>query len=103
MGRGVAGAARKADQAASETVTLVLGEPSACAWGGETILLNGEPVGEISSAGYSPLAGSFVGLGYVRGDHANRAHEGTPGHIELWGDHVPVTLHEHWPAPARPA
>ena len=82
-------------------VTLVLGDPGACVWGGETILLGGEPVGEISSAGYSPLAGGFVGLGYVRGDHANRAHDGTPGHIELWGERVPVLLHDRWPATAR--
>jgi glycine cleavage system aminomethyltransferase T len=75
-------------------VTLVLGDRNACAWGGETILLDGEPAGEISSAGYSPLAGGFVGLGYVRGDHANRTHQGTGGHIELWGERVPVLLHD---------
>jgi 4-methylaminobutanoate oxidase (formaldehyde-forming) len=82
-------------------VTVVLGDREACVWGGETILLGGEPVGEISSAGYSPLAGGFVGLGYVRGDHANRVHDGTPGHIELWGDRVTVLLHDRWPAAAR--
>ncbi len=35
-------------------------------WGGETILRNGLPVGEISSAGYSVRLGRAVVMGYVR-------------------------------------
>jgi glycine cleavage system aminomethyltransferase T/glycine/D-amino acid oxidase-like deaminating enzyme len=81
-------------------VTLVLQSP-AYVWGGETILLDGEPVGEISSAGYSPLAGACVALGYVRGEGANRPHEGTPAQVELWGERVPVLLHDRWPPAAR--
>jgi glycine cleavage system aminomethyltransferase T len=78
-------------------VTLVLGS-AAYAWGGETILLDGQPAGELSSVGYSPLAGACVALGYVRGAHAGEPHEGTRAHIELWGERVPVTLHDRWPA-----
>ena len=48
-------------------VTLVFDSSQPYAWGGETILLNDEAVGEISSVGYSPLAGGCVALGYVRG------------------------------------
>jgi glycine cleavage system aminomethyltransferase T len=77
-------------------VTLVL-PTDAYAWGGETILVDGAPAGEISSAGFSPLAGACVALGYVRGDCANRAHVGTPAHIELWGNQLPVRLHDRWP------
>jgi glycine cleavage system aminomethyltransferase T/glycine/D-amino acid oxidase-like deaminating enzyme len=80
-------------------VTLVL-PPAAYAWGGETILLEGEPAGEISSAGHSPLAGACVALGYVRGAGANQPHGGTRAQIVLWGDKVDVLLYDRWPAPA---
>jgi glycine cleavage system aminomethyltransferase T/glycine/D-amino acid oxidase-like deaminating enzyme len=84
-------------------VTLVLA-PDMYAWGGETIVLDGEPVGEISSVGYSPLAGSCVALGYLRGASANVAHDGTPAHIDLWGQKVPVHLFDRWPQPpAQPS
>ncbi len=79
-------------------VTLVLDSAEAYAWGGEAIVLNGETVGEISSIGWSPIAGACVGLGYVRGAGANTPHEGTPAHIELWGEAVPVKLYDHWPS-----
>jgi len=62
--------------------------------------LDGEAVGEIASAGYSPLAGTCVALGYVRGAGANRPHDGTPARIELWGEKVDVRLYDRWPKPA---
>lgn len=77
-------------------VTLVFGT-DAYAWGGEPIVIGGETVGEISSVGYSPLAGACVGLGYVRGDGARVPHTGTPAAIELWGERVPVRLFDQWP------
>jgi glycine cleavage system aminomethyltransferase T/glycine/D-amino acid oxidase-like deaminating enzyme len=79
-------------------VTLVV-DSNAYAWGGETIILHGEPVGEIASAGYSPLAGACVALGYVRGAGADTAHDGTRAQIELWGDKVDVLLYDRWPKP----
>ena len=78
-------------------VTLVFADPAAFGWGGEPIVLNGETVGEISSVGWSPLASACVALGYVRGAGANTPHAGTPAHIELWGDQVPVRLFDQWP------
>ena len=83
-------------------VTLVV-QGDAWPWGGETILLDGRPAGEITSAGYSPLAGSCVALGYVREAAANVPHAGTPAHIDLWGEQVAVRLHDRWPAPLTPA
>jgi 4-methylaminobutanoate oxidase (formaldehyde-forming) len=80
-------------------VTLVVQSP-AYVWGGETILLDDAPVGEISSAGYSPLAQACVALGYVRGDGANRAHDGTPAQVELWGERIPVLAYDRWPPAA---
>ncbi|MFS2033128.1 FAD-dependent oxidoreductase [Polaromonas sp. CT11-55] len=81
-------------------VTLVFDMPDAFAWGGEAIVLGGQSVGEISSVGWSPLAGACVALGYVRGGSANHAHDGTPAQIELWGERVGVKLYDRWP-PAK--
>jgi glycine cleavage system aminomethyltransferase T len=82
-------------------VTLVFDTAEAFAWGGEAIVLGGQSVGEISSVGWSPLAGACVALGYVRGDSANHAHAGTPAQIELWGERVAVKLYDRWPLPAK--
>mgnify|MGYP000748510363 CR=1 FL=1 len=60
-------------------------DAQAYAWGGEAIRMNGEAVGELSSAGYSLKAGACVGLGYVRGPAAGRLHVGTAAVIDLWG------------------
>ncbi len=79
-------------------VTLVFDSAETFAWGGEAIVLSGETVGEISSVGWSPLAGSCVGLGYVRGAGANAAHDGTLAHVELWGEAIPVKLYDQWPS-----
>ena len=50
------------------------------------LLLDGAPVGELASVGWSPKAGACVGLGYLRGDAAQRAHAGTPIEVDLWGE-----------------
>ena len=80
-------------------VTLVIDSP-AYVWGAETILVNGEAVGEISSAGFSPLALSCVALGYLRGASANVAHDGTPLEVEVWGERIAARAFDRWP-PAR--
>ena len=69
-------------------LTFVLDDPAAYIWGGESILIDGEPVGEISSAGWSVAAGACVGLGYVRGEAALKVHRGTTIIIDLWGEPV---------------
>ena len=82
-------------------VMLVLDAPDVYLWGGESILLDGAPAGEISSAGWSLRAGACVALGYVRGAAAHVVHHGTPAQLELWGARLPVRLHDRWPqAPA---
>ena len=78
-------------------VTLVFESPEVYAWGGESILIDGQAVGEISSAGWSPRAGACVALGYLRGPGANRKHEGTAASVGLWGEEVAVRLHDRWP------
>ncbi|MBL8329144.1 MAG: GcvT family protein [Rubrivivax sp.] len=59
-------------------------------WGGEPILIGGAAVGELSSAGYSLAAGRCIGLGYVRGEAAQRRHEGTAVQLDVWGEPVPA-------------
>jgi len=60
-------------------------------WSGEPIAIDGRPVGELSSAGYSLVAGRCIGLGYARGDAAARAHAGSPCAVEVWGESVAAT------------
>ena len=78
-------------------VTVVL-QSDGYAWGGESMILNGETVGELSSVGWSPRTGACVALGYVRGAAANQPHAGTSAHIDLWGERVPVRLYDQWAA-----
>ncbi|MEY4712417.1 MAG: hypothetical protein RIS88_1867 [Pseudomonadota bacterium] len=80
-------------------VTLVC-QSDDFAWGGEPIVADGQTVGDVTSVGWSPLAGACVGLGYVRGEHAQAAHAGTQAAIELWGRQVPVRLYDRWPPKA---
>jgi 4-methylaminobutanoate oxidase (formaldehyde-forming) len=49
-------------------VTLVLDQSDPFVWGGEPILRDGVPVGDVTSAGFSDSLGRAVMLGYVRGD-----------------------------------
>ncbi len=82
-------------------VTLVLEAPDVYVWGGESILVDGEPVGEISSAGWSPRAGACVALGYVRGAAALAAHRGTAAQVDVWGERARVKLYDQWAASAE--
>ena len=81
-------------------VSVVLDAPDVYAWGGESLVLEGDTMGELSSVGWSPKAQACVALGYVRGAAAQRPHAGTPAHILLWGEPVPVKLYDQWPVPA---
>ncbi|MEP6875435.1 MAG: glycine cleavage T C-terminal barrel domain-containing protein, partial [Burkholderiales bacterium] len=78
-------------------VTVVLDAPEPYAWGGEALLIDGRPVGELSSVGWSPKANACVALAYVRGEAAQRPHIGTPVQIDLWGETIPATAWDVWP------
>ena len=71
-------------------LTVVFDDPAAYAWGGETLAIDGQPVGELSSVGWSPRAGACVALGYARGAAALQEHHGTLVSIDLWGEPVPA-------------
>jgi glycine cleavage system aminomethyltransferase T len=47
-------------------VSLVLDDPGPMLWGGELILRDGVPVGQVTSAAWGEALGASVGLGYVR-------------------------------------
>lgn len=78
-------------------LVFVTDDPAAYLWGGEPIVHEGQPLGELSSAGWSPKAGACVALGYVRGDAARQEHHGTPMHVELWGVPVAVKAYDRLP------
>jgi 4-methylaminobutanoate oxidase (formaldehyde-forming) len=78
-------------------LVFVADEPAAYLWGGEPIVHEGRPLGELSSAGWSPKVGACVAMGYVRGDAALREHHGTPMHVELWGVPVAVKAYDRLP------
>jgi 4-methylaminobutanoate oxidase (formaldehyde-forming) len=81
---------------AKRLVTIVLDSSDFCLWGGEALVIDGEPVGEISSAGWSDAAGRFVALGYVRGDGAARVHAGASIVVDVWGDAVAASTWDFW-------
>ena len=78
----------------------MLGSGAHYAWGGEALGIDGVPVGELSSVGWSPKANACVALAYVRGDAAQRAHAGTPVAIDLWGEAIAATAWDAWPPKA---
>jgi 4-methylaminobutanoate oxidase (formaldehyde-forming) len=55
------------------------------AWGGEPILRDGKPVGELSSVGYSATFGCMVGMGFVHSEDIGGDYE-----IEVSGTKVPA-------------
>jgi 4-methylaminobutanoate oxidase (formaldehyde-forming) len=78
-------------------LSFVFDSAQAYAWGGDAVSMDGEPVGELSSAGWSPKAGACVALGYVRGEAARREHRGTPVRIDLYGEAVGARAWNVWP------
>jgi 4-methylaminobutanoate oxidase (formaldehyde-forming) len=51
---------------ARRLVSVVLEDREPLLWGGETILRDGKPVGDLTSAAYGHTVGAAVGMGYVK-------------------------------------
>jgi 4-methylaminobutanoate oxidase (formaldehyde-forming) len=51
-------------------VSFVLDDPDAMLWGGELVLRDGTPAGQVTSAAWGATVGAAVGLAYVRHDDA---------------------------------
>ena len=64
------------------------------AWGGEPILRNGRPIGELSSVGYSATLGCMVGMGFVYSEDISGRYE-----IEVSGRNVPAEASHKAPWP----
>jgi 4-methylaminobutanoate oxidase (formaldehyde-forming) len=47
-------------------VSVVLDDPAVMMWGGELLLRDGEPAGQLTSAAYGETLGAAVGLAYLR-------------------------------------
>jgi 4-methylaminobutanoate oxidase (formaldehyde-forming) len=73
-------------------VIFVFPETKLFAWGGEPILRDGAPVGEINSVGYSAALSAMVGLGYVYSARPETRDEVLRGRyeIEVSGERVPA-------------
>jgi 4-methylaminobutanoate oxidase (formaldehyde-forming) len=56
----------KADGARRRLVSVVLTNPDAMMWGGELLLRNGEPAGQLTAAAWGETLGAAVGLAYLR-------------------------------------
>ncbi|HYG54993.1 MAG TPA: FAD-dependent oxidoreductase [Burkholderiales bacterium] len=82
------------ERLAKRLLMFTFPETALFAWGGEPILRNGSPAGELSSVAYSATLGCMVGMGFV---HA----EDISGHydIEVSGERVAAaaSLKAPWP------
>ncbi len=58
----------KAKPLVRRMVSVVLEDREPLLWGGETLLRDGKPVGDLTSAGYGHTVGAAIGMGYARRD-----------------------------------
>jgi 4-methylaminobutanoate oxidase (formaldehyde-forming) len=75
-------------------VSWVLDDPSLMVWGGELLVRDGEPAGQVTSAAYGATVGSCVGLALVRADETVRqdALDASSFELDLAGARVPVRV-----------
>jgi 4-methylaminobutanoate oxidase (formaldehyde-forming) len=80
------------DALAKRVLSFTFPESELFAWGGEPILRDGKPVGELSSVGYSAALSSMVGLGCVYSPQPEDARQVLGGRyeIEISGTKVPA-------------
>ena len=63
--RGFATEAVRATGPQRRVVSFTVGEPTAYLWGGELVLRDGEPVGQVTSAAFGAAVGAPVGLALI--------------------------------------
>ena len=78
-------------------VRVLATQPDPYLWGGEPLVIDGQTVGEITSVGWGHEAGACVGMAYLRGDWAARDVVRQAASVMLWGEPVPVLLHDLTP------
>ena len=75
-------------------VMFTFDDPGTFPWGGEPILMNDQPVGELTSAGYSWKLGRAVAMGYARGnDLTDAALLAARYEVDVNGERVGVSAH----------
>ena len=83
--------------------SFVLEDADPMPWGGELVLRDGKPAGQVTSAAWGATVGAGVGLAYVRHDEPVTQDWLDSGsfEVDIAGDRIParVTLR----APIRPA
>ena len=77
---------RAPSKLAKRLLMFTFPETELFAWGGEPILRDGRPVGELSSVGYSATLGCMVGMGFVHSEDISGEFA-----IEVSGTHVPAS------------
>ncbi|RLV50017.1 FAD-dependent oxidoreductase [Nocardioides mangrovicus] len=77
----------RAEGPARRLVSFVVDDPEAMLWGGELVLLDGEPVGQVTSAAWGATLGACVGLAYVRTPVAEAGYT-----VDVGGDVHPVSV-----------
>jgi len=94
-------AAAPREPLAKRLVLFVFPETELFAWGGEPILRDGAPAGEIYSVGYSASLGAMVGMGNVHSARPETRDEVLRGRyeIEVSGERLPARamLKAPWP------
>jgi glycine cleavage system aminomethyltransferase T/glycine/D-amino acid oxidase-like deaminating enzyme len=75
-------------------VSLVVEDPEPVLWGGELLLRDGEPVGQVTSAAWGETVGAGVGLAYVRRDEPVTSDWLASGgfRVDVGGDRCDVRL-----------
>jgi glycine cleavage system aminomethyltransferase T/glycine/D-amino acid oxidase-like deaminating enzyme len=75
-------------------VSMVVEDAEAMLWGGELVLRDGLPAGQVTSAAWGATVGSCVGLAYLRADEKVTAEllAGGGYAVDVAGDAVPVRL-----------
>lgn len=76
-------------------VQFVLEEAEPVLWGGELVLRDGKPAGDLKSAAYGHTLGAAVGLGYVHApDGVDKAFiEAGSYEIDVAGTRIPAKAH----------
>ena len=64
-------------------VSFALHDPGPMVWGGELLLRDGEPAGQVTSAAWGQAVGACVGLAYLRSDGPVRAEQLAAGRFEI--------------------
>jgi 4-methylaminobutanoate oxidase (formaldehyde-forming) len=74
-------------------LSVVAEDPQVMLWGGELLLADGRPAGQVTSAAWGATVGAAVGLGYVRSwPVTQETIGGSSWTVDVGGTPVPVRL-----------